>query len=203
MATPSRDVSTALPDDFAARLGRMECERRDLEIIIFGLPMAASEDTISLIISVAVSLGMTLAPSEITTSFRIPAGDASRGRPLVARFTTIARRNELLARARRQQVDLVASRINPSWPGSRISLQERSTAAEKRVFNEARRLARAHGVRFVWMRRGVTYIRVSEGSPSFRFTSADELLCKVGVVASGSGALGFFLSGLVPVSRSD
>ncbi|KYN04517.1 hypothetical protein ALC62_04613 [Cyphomyrmex costatus] len=106
MATPSRGVSATLPDDFAARLERME--RRDLEIIIFGLPVAASEDTISLIVSVAASLGMTLSPGDITTSFRIPAGDASRGRPLVARFTTVARRNELLARARLSYKSFVA-----------------------------------------------------------------------------------------------
>ncbi|KYM99963.1 hypothetical protein ALC62_09279, partial [Cyphomyrmex costatus] len=109
-------VSRSVPPvagDFAARLERMENERRDLELIVFGLPRAESVDAASLMRDVAASLGVALAPGEIAASFRIPAKDASGGEPLVARFTTIARRNELLARARRRRADFVASHIRP------------------------------------------------------------------------------------------
>jgi len=61
------------------------------------------------------------------------------------KLTTIARRNELLVRARRRS-NFVASDLEASWPGDRISLHERASVSERRTFNEARQLARSHGV---------------------------------------------------------
>ena len=88
---------------------------------------------------VAASLGVTLAPSEIITSFRIPARDVTfRSQPLIAKLIIIARRGELLACARRRWANFIASIIHPFWPNVRVFLQERAMAVEKRIFREAR-----------------------------------------------------------------
>ncbi|KYN29793.1 hypothetical protein ALC57_00758 [Trachymyrmex cornetzi] len=136
VVAPSCDI-LATSDDLARRVERMEGERRDHEIIIFGLPESVSEDTAALMTVLVSFLGLTLAPGKIVASFRIPVRSASRSRPLVVKLNTVARRNELLARARRQRARLVASLICPSWPGDSVSLRERATAAERRVFGEA------------------------------------------------------------------
>ncbi|KYN29406.1 hypothetical protein ALC57_01149 [Trachymyrmex cornetzi] len=170
---PSCDILAA-SDDLVRRVERMEGERRDHEIIVFDLSESVSEDAAALMTVLALFLGLTFAPGDIVASFRIPVRGTSRGRPLVVRLNTVARRNELQARSRRQRARLVASLICPSWPGDSVSLRERATAAERRVFGEASRLARLHGIGYVWMRRGVTYFRVSEGSRAFRYVSPEE-----------------------------
>ncbi|KYN29344.1 hypothetical protein ALC57_01213 [Trachymyrmex cornetzi] len=192
-------VILAGSDDLVRPVERMEGERRDHEIIVFGLPESVSEDAAALMTVLASFLGLTLTPGEIVTSFRIPVRGASRGRPLV-RLNTVARRNELLERARRQRARLVASLICPSWPGDSVSLRERATAAERRVFGEVSRLARLHGIGYVWMRRGVTYFRVSEGSRAFCYVSPEETLRVVGFGARSPGPS---LSALSLDGRSD
>ena len=70
---------------------RFENERRDHELIIFGIPSIVFEDKIKTASIVAASLGVTLNVSEVTGVFRIPG-------PLYPlKFTTIAtKKNELL-----------------------------------------------------------------------------------------------------------
>ncbi|KYN18251.1 hypothetical protein ALC57_09444 [Trachymyrmex cornetzi] len=60
----------------------MEGERRDHEIIVFGLPESVSEDAAALMTVLASFLGLTLAPEEIVASFRIPV----RVPPVVGRL---------------------------------------------------------------------------------------------------------------------
>jgi len=97
--------------------------------------------------------------SEITCVFRIPGRNSPH-----LKFTTIARRNELIARIRWRHG------LNASVaPIGRISICERTTASERRTFAEAHRLA-ACDIGRVWIRRGITYFRVKENTPSYHVT---------------------------------
>ena len=53
----------------------------------------------------------------------------------------------------------------------RISICERITASERRTFAEAYRLTAACDIGRVWIHRGITYFRVKENTPSYRYTS--------------------------------
>ena len=92
----------------------------------------------------------------------IPGGNSSLS-SLIVKFTTIARCNELIARACRRG-GLNAFDVCSSWPVGRISICERAITSERRTFTKACRLATVHGVRRVWIRRGITYFRIKNNT---------------------------------------
>ncbi|TGZ54288.1 hypothetical protein DBV15_12420 [Temnothorax longispinosus] len=160
-------------------------EHRDNELIIFGIPIFKPEDPVSTVLRVATSLDVPLTSSEVISAlFRIGRRIFSSG-PVVAKLITIARRNELLAKFRRRSGSgFAASNVDCSLPSTRVYLYERSTASERRLFAEARQLAKRHNIKHVWMRRGVTYFRVSDGSPLRRYLSQDSMLAEINTIVN-------------------
>jgi len=108
------------------------------------------------------SLDVSMSSSEIARAFRIPDRN-SFSSPLIAKFTIIARRNELIARAR-QWNELNTSDACGSWPPNRIPICERATASERHTFTDARQLAAAHNVGRVWICRRIIYFRIKDNT---------------------------------------
>ncbi|KYN10401.1 hypothetical protein ALC57_17472, partial [Trachymyrmex cornetzi] len=75
-------------------------EQRDHELIVFGLPKILN-NCIETITRVLSSLDVSISTSEIVRAFRIPGRNSSSSL-LIVKFATIARRNELITRARRR-----------------------------------------------------------------------------------------------------
>jgi len=169
-------------DGLALRLRSIERSQCDQELIIFGLS-DGEVDRGRLLESLAGALDIGFSQSDIVNSVWI-AGGRSSSRPLVVRFVSVARRNEWLAAARRHR-GITARCVRESWPDDRISIYERSTAAERRALAEARSLACDCGVRHVWMRRGVIYYKPSDGSPPRRYSSPDTF-ARTGLLAEPS-----------------
>ncbi|KYN29356.1 hypothetical protein ALC57_01203 [Trachymyrmex cornetzi] len=163
----------ALPDGLSASFDRIINEQRNHELIVFGLPKVPSENCIETITRVSSSLGVLVSSSEIARAFRIPGRGLSSS-PLIVKFTTIARRNELIVGACRRG-GLSFSVVSGSSPTGRISICERATAVERRIFAEASRLAVSHGDGRVWMRRGITYFRIRDGAPSHSYNTPDSI----------------------------
>ena len=100
------------------------------------------------------SLDVSMSSSEIARAFRIPDRN-SFSSPLIAKFTIIARRNELIAKWN----ELNTSDAYGSWPANRIPICERATASERHTFTNARQLAAAHNVGRVWICRRIIFSR--------------------------------------------
>jgi len=160
--------SPLVVDDLASRIRSFE--QRDQELIIFGLP-DGDGDRDRALMSLAGALGLEFSRSGIVNSIRI-RGSQTTSRPLVVRFASVAGRNEWLSAARRHR-GITARSVCDSWPENRISIYERSTAAERHAFAEAKTLARERGIKNIWMRRGVIYFRSSGASQPCRYSSPD------------------------------
>jgi len=171
--TGMRLQSVEYLDSVAGRLERFERSQRDLELIIFGVPNVVDEKLLDTITIVAAGLDTTISSAEIVDSFRIRGKDPLFP-PIVVRLPTMAKRNQWIALARRRR-NLTASSLRNSWPPSRVLLCERSTASERKTYNEARSLARLHGIKYVWMRRGITYFRPRDGAESQRYLSPESI----------------------------
>ena len=76
-------------------------KQRDHELIVFDLSKVLSEDCIKIKTKVSYYLNVSVSLSEIARVFRI-LGRNSSSSPLVIKFTTRAKRNELIARAHRR-----------------------------------------------------------------------------------------------------
>jgi len=166
-----RPQSVKYLDSVAGRPERFERGQRDLELIIFGVPNVVNEKLLDTITIVAAGLDATISSAEIVDSFRIRGRDPLFP-PIVVRLSTMAKRNQWIAR---RQKNLMASSLRNSWPSSRVLLCERSTASERKTYNEARSLARLHGIKYIWMRRGITYFRPRDGAESQRYLSPESI----------------------------
>ncbi|KYN42048.1 hypothetical protein ALC56_03517 [Trachymyrmex septentrionalis] len=90
------DGSHALPDGLSASFERIINEQRNYELIIFDLPKVPSKNCTETIIRVSSFLDALMSSSELVRAFRISGRNSSLS-PLIVKFTTIARRNELIA----------------------------------------------------------------------------------------------------------
>lgn len=97
--------------DFTVRFARIENERRNHELIIFDLPNIVSEDRID----TASRVLLPLASFFLRLRWPVRFGSWAAVRPviLVVKLTIIARRNEILARVRRQ-LELLGSDVDQS-----------------------------------------------------------------------------------------
>lgn len=157
--------------NMSARLEKYKREQRDQELIIFGLPNVHQENRANTLSLVPTYLGTLISPSEIIDSDRIDGRDPSSC-PLTTKVTTVSKRNEIIALACRRR-GFTAVDINPSWPASSIVIHERSSAFERRTFGEANGLAGSFNIKYVWMRRGITYFRRADGLPSYRYLTSE------------------------------
>ncbi|KAG5313940.1 MOS1T transposase, partial [Pseudoatta argentina] len=66
--------------------------------------------------------------------------------PLIVKFTTIVKRNELIARARYRS-SFIASDVRHAWLATRVSLFERSTKLEQHMFAKVRQLAESSNIK--------------------------------------------------------
>jgi len=101
----STNGSHALPDGLSASFERIINEQREHELIVFGLPKVSSENCTETITKVSSSLDVSVSLPEIARALaQIPSRNSSSS-PLIIKFTTIAKRNELIARARQGGMD--------------------------------------------------------------------------------------------------
>lgn len=166
----------------------MEHVQRDRELIIFGLPNIPREDRTVTAGLVASCLGINFSPSDVATSLRIRSGRPGAD-PLILQFTTEAHRNEWLVASRGKR-DLVAAALCSSWGPDPVRIFERATAAERKLYNQARTFAVERGIRSIWMRRGVVFFRLLDGSGPFRYetpASFDRALSSVPSTSALSG----------------
>jgi len=123
------------------------------------------------VLRIAHSLSASLSLSKmIKISGRTSSSDS-----FVTKFTTISKKNELIARARRR-LGFVASDIRDAWHTYRkSSLFERSTKAEQHA-----RLVKWLETAGTYGCREVTYFRATDGVPSCRYNFRHSMLLCVG-----------------------
>ena len=156
------------------RFERMERSTRDFEVVISGLPDNSNSGLLQTIKSVADAINVPFSQSHVASALRLRHTNA-KFKPLVIRFTSTFTRDEWIAKKRAKK-DLRASEIVPSWPDSLIYINERSTASERSSLLEAKKLAKDYNFKFVWMKRGIIYLRKDDGAPVRRFTSSADFL---------------------------
>ena len=156
------------------RFERMERSTRDFELVISGLPDNSNAGLLQTIKSVADAIKIPFAQSQVASALRLRHAKA-KYKPLVIRFTSTFTRDEWISKKRAKK-DLRACEIDPSWPDSLIYINERSTASERSSLLEARKLAKDHNFKFVWMKRGIVYLRKDDGAPVRRFTSSADFV---------------------------
>lgn len=155
-------------EEMEMRLKKLELDQRERELIVYGLPNIESEirsNTLSLLASVLKVPAFS--PEDIDSSARIN-GNNPYSRPLIVRFTTAAKRNEWLARARDRR-DLATIDVLPFWPLNNIDICEDSAASETGANDAARRLAKDLGIERFLTHRGTVFFKRTEWIAIYRY----------------------------------
>ena len=93
-------------------------------------------------------------------------------RPITMRFLSTFTRDAWLM-GKKNRKDLLASDIHP-WPKTLVFINERSTKEERRRLAEAKALGKTHNCSYVWMKRGVVFVKVNDNSRPFKYTSPQQ-----------------------------
>ena len=156
------------------RLYIIERNSRDLEIAITNLPYVPNEDLNDTIAHIASALNVEYTRNDVSFAQRLHRS-SSNNKPLIVRFVSVFIRDNWISCTRAKR-DLYASDIITDWPRSLVYINERSTADERKRFAEAKKLARSNNIQFVWMKRGITYLRKDDISPVQRYNGPQDIV---------------------------
>ena len=111
---------------------------------------------------------MPFTPSDVSSTIWLKSSNAAF-KTLIIRFTSTLIRDDWISKKRIKK-DLRAGEIIPTWPGTLVYINERSTGSERNTLKQAKKLAKEHNFKYVWMRRGITYIKKDDASKTARFS---------------------------------
>ena len=169
--TPRSSATDAAPkgmiSSISRRLQRLEEVNWHHELAVTGLPDFPNTDTMEVISSIATAINVPFANADVAAATCIDS-KKSKSKTLIVRFTSAIIRDSWLNKKRTKK-DLKAIEVFPNWPETMIYINERSSAEERRIFMEAKQFAKIHNFKYVWMRRGITYVRKDSTSKATRF----------------------------------
>ncbi|KAI8434113.1 hypothetical protein MSG28_012253 [Choristoneura fumiferana] len=151
-------------ESLKVQLNQGEQEMLLNDVDITGLPESPNEDVTLVLTSVAAKLGVALSVGDIVSVRRVGStlrnqveGDL-RPRPIVARFTRKALRDQLIKNARKRRI---TTTVDLGMPGEskRIYINERLTSFNRALFRKSRDMGQAKRWNRVWTRDGAIYVR--------------------------------------------
>lgn len=152
------------------------------DVEIAGCPEITTENCTHLVLAIAKKVGVELDEKDIVSAERAgpprPAregGAPARPRPVAVRLTRREPRDALL-RAARVRRNLNTEGLQLPGPATSIFVNERLGKHNRRVFQEARELARELLFKFVWTRDGKIFVRQDHGMARHRLRSDTDLL---------------------------
>lgn len=148
-----KDLQIELQDktDALEQYQRRQCLR------VFGIQETPSENTDNIVIEVAKEIGVDLKVEDIDRSHRVGKGDNGRPRPIIVKFISYRKRNEMFTNKKKLK-------------GTRKTIREDLTPARLQLLQKA--IAK-FGVRSVWSRDGIIYIH--NGGRKIPVTNGREL----------------------------
>ena len=173
-AAASASVSPPAPFvDVTRRVARIERSNRDHELVISGVPSNANDGPVHVIKKIAEAIKVPFTPSDVSSTMWLKSSNAAF-KTLIIRFTSTLIRDDWISKKRIKK-DLRAVEVISTWPNTLMYINERSTASERNTLKEAKKLAKEHNFKYVWMRRGITYIKKDDTSKTTRFSSPADL----------------------------
>jgi hypothetical protein len=182
----------ALSSDFAAlkqaqvdlRADRFDPDRshgrlNPVELIISGVPCSSQDSIPAVVTQVAASLGSNLDDGDIVNARFLVTRDKARKEtplPIVVKLRSRSVLRRLIS-AKAAKGRLVSSDLAPSpaGPVTTIYLNEALPPDTYSLLIATKTAAKAVGIRFVWHRDGVVFVRKAQGAPVLRISSPGDL----------------------------
>ena len=149
--------------------------RRDC-IEIIGVPKSSGEDVMEIVTEVSNLVGVQLTDEDISTAHRLPDTKRVKDR-IIAKL--VRREDKDKIYSNRRKLSSKSTKDIPtlsSWitKPSKIHINESLTPYRRRLFGKVNNYRRENNFKFVWTVNGKIYLRQSENSPSYSFTTENE-----------------------------
>ncbi|XP_063372262.1 uncharacterized protein LOC134660448 [Cydia amplana] len=164
------------------RINNFEQQVRASNLELQCVPENKQENLISIVCSMASTVGSTLSETNILNCTRIAKlhADSTRPRSIVVQLASPRVRNELLA------ATVTYNKANPydklnsehlGLPGAKtpVYLVEHLSPANKTLHAATRKKAKEHGYKYVWVRDGRVYARKTDQSEYIYIRNMDSL----------------------------
>lgn len=161
---------------------RLQAEVEDIKqrsrrhnVEIHGVPEDRDEDIINLVISIVSLLGLPITADHFRAVHRIPTYKREQDRPIIASFVSVIIRDKILSAIYQRKGAPLQMKMKAEGEeaNAKIYLSTHLTPSNKLLFKKARDTKKL-GIKYVWERFGVIYVRVHEDSRVIKIiTDAD------------------------------
>lgn len=159
---------------------RFQQYSRNSNIEIKGVPQSQNEDIYNILELVAKVLRVPFNRADISTAHRLQKPRDEKLHPsIVVQFISRSTRSSWLTAARKLRI--TASDLVSTLPAVPVYVNEHLTRHNKSILGRAKYLVRTEKLEAAWTRDGMIFIRQSEGSPTKRVCSLEEVNAIAGV----------------------
>ncbi|CAB3228752.1 unnamed protein product [Arctia plantaginis] len=137
------------------------------------------EDLIEIVKNIAQAVNTQIEPREIRDVYRMNSRKIQTNGPITAEFTTVIKRDELLANIKKYNRENKTNRINSSHISmngtSPIYISEKLTTKAKKLLYQAREFSKANEYSYCWISHGKIYVKKREGATAKRINHEIDL----------------------------
>ncbi|KAJ0172764.1 hypothetical protein K1T71_011903 [Dendrolimus kikuchii] len=155
----------------------MEQQARQCNVEISNVPEKRGENLLTILQEMSSLMKVSLTKQEIVSIHRVPQLSPGNSNPknIILKFSTRNVRDNFIAAARLNK-GITSEQLKISGPVTKIYINEHLTLKNKNLFRQARNTAREKNFRFVWVKHGTIFVRVSETAPVTAIRSQSDLL---------------------------
>lgn len=165
----------------------LKYKSRSSSIEIRNIPQAASEteaNLISTVRKIGDVIGVPISETELRDTYRLPGKPAgpNTSRPLVVEFTSVQRKQKLLAAVRsyNKNKESVKDKLNTEIIGIMgqrypVYIAELLPPSLRKLFFQAREFAKNNGFKYCWVTNGNIFLRKKEGDSHVLINSEERL----------------------------
>ena len=158
------------------QLNDLEQYSRRLCINVTGVPETASESTDQIVTDLAKMAGVTVTRADIDRTHRIGKPGTGKVRPIIARFTNFAKRQEVYnARRELRKPRPVRGSVVTSEVAGKVFIADNLTRQNQHTMFIARNLKKEGRLHSAWTDVGKMKIRLREGGPTKVIRSLEDL----------------------------
>ena len=161
----------------SARIEDMEQYSRRNNLEIRGIGEVAGEDIVAVFSKIVGQLEVELSPSDVDAVHRVAraARDKAVPRSIIVRFSSRRKRDQVLAAAAQKRRSGGGSALRIDGISEACYINDHLTPANKKLFANAKIVAKDKGYKYVWSKDCKIFIRKSDSARAIRVVGEDTL----------------------------
>lgn len=176
------DLLKTSVSDLSTRVNLLEQYSRQDNLEISGVPENQAENLTSMVLQLGKTVSCKIETTDILTATRVKKLSAQNNQPrsVIVKVRTTRIRDEILASVTKFNRTHATEKLNSSHLGygglkQPVFVSEHLSPLNKAIHAETRKIARAKGYKYVWVRDGKILLRKDDGSRAIHVKSLQAL----------------------------